>query len=58
MVKGEKWMEGERGLENMEELVSVRKKFEEKSEEKRVVGLVRELGLMGDIAEVDEKEEE
>jgi DNA helicase II / ATP-dependent DNA helicase PcrA len=58
MLKAEKSLEAQSRLENLEELLSVTKNFEETSEDKSLVGFLTDLALVADIDSLDDDDEE
>ncbi|MCU9614306.1 DNA helicase PcrA [Caldibacillus lycopersici] len=56
MLKAEKTLEAESRLENIEEFLSVTKKFEEDSEDKTLVAFLTDLALIADIDQMDKSE--
>ncbi|MES5397842.1 DNA helicase PcrA [Bacillus amyloliquefaciens] len=58
MLKAEKSIEAQSRLENIDELLSVTKNFEQKSEDKSLVAFLTDLALIADIDQLDQKEEE
>lgn len=58
MLKGEKSLEAESRLENLEELLTVTKAFEENSEDKSLVAFLTDLALVADIDQLDQQVEE
>ncbi|MFD0826112.1 DNA helicase PcrA [Neobacillus sp. M.A.Huq-85] len=57
MLKAEKSLEAQSRLENLDELLSVTKNFEEVSEDKSLVAFLTDLALVADIDSMDEEEE-
>jgi DNA helicase-2/ATP-dependent DNA helicase PcrA len=57
MLKAEKSLEAQSRLENLEELLSVTKNFEETSEDKSLVAFLTDLALVADIDSMDDEEE-
>ncbi|HLO12809.1 MAG TPA: DNA helicase PcrA [Pseudoneobacillus sp.] len=55
MLKAEKTIESQSRLENLEELLSVTKNFEEVNEDKSLVGFLTDLALVADIDKLDEE---
>jgi DNA helicase II / ATP-dependent DNA helicase PcrA len=53
MLKAEKTIESQSRLENLEELLSVTKNFEEVNEDKSLVGFLTDLALVADIDKLD-----
>ena len=58
MLKAEKSLEAQSRLENLEELLSVTKSFEDSSEDKSLVAFLTDLALVADIDSLDEETEE
>ncbi|MDQ1004342.1 DNA helicase-2/ATP-dependent DNA helicase PcrA [Neobacillus niacini] len=54
MLKAEKSIEAQSRLENLDELLSVTKNFEEASEDKSLVAFLTDLALVADIDSLDE----
>ncbi|MHC0039458.1 DNA helicase PcrA [Pseudoneobacillus sp. C159] len=54
MLEAEKSLESQSRIENIEELLSVTKNFEEVSEDKSLVGFLTDLALVSDIDKLDE----
>jgi DNA helicase II / ATP-dependent DNA helicase PcrA len=54
MLKAEKSLEAQSRLENLEELLSVTKNFEDSNEEKTLVAFLTDLALVADIDSLDE----
>ncbi|WP_413304284.1 DNA helicase PcrA [Bacillus sp. 1P10SD] len=54
MLKAEKSLEAQSRLENLEELLSVTKNFEDSSEDKSLVAFLTDLALVADIDSLDE----
>lgn len=54
MLKAEKTIESQSRLENLEELLSVTKNFEEVNEDKSLVGFLTDLALVADIDKLDD----
>ena len=54
MLKAEKSLEAQSRLENLEELLSVTKSFEDSSEDKSLVAFLTDLALVADIDALDE----
>jgi DNA helicase II / ATP-dependent DNA helicase PcrA len=54
MLQAEKTIESQSRLENLEELLSVTKNFEEVNEDKSLVGFLTDLALVADIDKLDE----
>ncbi|WP_462412752.1 DNA helicase PcrA [Neobacillus sp. Marseille-QA0830] len=54
MLKAEKSLEAQSRLENLEELLSVTKNFEESSEDKSLVAFLTDLALVADIDSMDD----
>jgi DNA helicase-2/ATP-dependent DNA helicase PcrA len=54
MLKAEKSLEAQSRLENLEELLSVTKNFEESSEDKSLVAFLTDLALVADIDSLDD----
>ncbi|PLS09732.1 DNA helicase PcrA [Neobacillus cucumis] len=54
MLKAEKSIEAQSRLENLEELLSVTKNFEDSSEDKSLVAFLTDLALVADIDSLDE----
>jgi DNA helicase II / ATP-dependent DNA helicase PcrA len=54
MLEAEKSIEAQSRIENIEELLSVTKNFEEVSEDKSLVGFLTDLALVSDIDKLDE----
>ncbi|MDQ1147953.1 DNA helicase-2/ATP-dependent DNA helicase PcrA [Bacillus sp. SORGH_AS 510] len=54
MLKAEKSIEAQSRLENLEELLSVTKNFEDASEDKSLVAFLTDLALVADIDSLDE----
>ncbi|MEH7416122.1 DNA helicase PcrA [Neobacillus drentensis] len=54
MLKAEKSIEAQSRLENLEELLSVTKSFEDSSEDKSLVAFLTDLALVADIDSLDE----
>lgn len=54
MLKAEKSIESQSRLENLEELLSVTKNFEEVNEDKSLVGFLTDLALVADIDKLDD----
>ncbi|MCQ6280523.1 DNA helicase PcrA [Bacillus sp. EB600] len=57
MLKAEKSLEAQSRLENLDELLSVTKNFEESSEDKSLVAFLTDLALVADIDSMDDDEE-
>ncbi|OIK16441.1 ATP-dependent DNA helicase PcrA [Bacillus sp. MUM 116] len=57
MLKAEKSLEAQSRLENLDELLSVTKNFEEVSEDKTLVAFLTDLALVADIDSMDEEVE-
>lgn len=57
MLKAEKSLEAQSRLENLDELLSVTKSFEESSEDKSLVAFLTDLALVADIDSMDDDEE-
>ena len=57
MLKAEKSLEAQSRLENLEELLSVTKNFEDSSEDKSLVAFLTDLALVADIDSLDEEGE-
>lgn len=57
MLKAEKSLEAQSRLENLDELLSVTKNFEEVSEDKSLVAFLTDLALVADIDSMDEEVE-
>jgi len=57
MLKAEKSLEAQSRLENLDELLSVTKNFEEVSEDKSLVAFLTDLALVADIDSMDKEEE-
>jgi DNA helicase II / ATP-dependent DNA helicase PcrA len=57
MLQAEKSLEAQSRIENLEELLSVTKNFEETSEDKTLVGFLTDLALVADIDSMDDDEE-
>ncbi|MFD2445158.1 DNA helicase PcrA [Bacillus sp. CGMCC 1.16607] len=55
MLKAEKSIESQSRLENLEELLSVTKNFEEVNEDKSLVAFLTDLALVADIDRLDEE---
>lgn len=55
MLKAEKTIEAQSRLENLEELLSVTKNFEEVNEDKSLVAFLTDLALVADIDRLDEE---
>jgi DNA helicase II / ATP-dependent DNA helicase PcrA len=55
MLKAEKSIEAQSRLENLEELLSVTKNFEEVNEDKSLVGFLTDLALVADIDKLDDE---
>ncbi|MEH7073007.1 DNA helicase PcrA [Neobacillus drentensis] len=58
MLKAEKSLEAQSRLENLEELLSVTKAFEDSSEDKSLVAFLTDLALVADIDSLDEDKQE
>lgn len=58
MLHGEKSIEAQSRLENLEEFLSVTKNFEETHEDKSLVSFLTDLALVADIDQLDEEVEE
>ncbi len=58
MLKAEKSLEAQSRLENLEELLSVTKSFEDASEDKSLVAFLTDLALVADIDALDEDTQE
>lgn len=58
MLKAEKSLEAQSRLENLEELLSVTKSFEDSSEDKSLVAFLTDLALVADIDALDEETQE
>lgn len=58
MLHGEKSIEAQSRLENLEEFLSVTKNFEETNEDKSLVSFLTDLALVADIDQLDDEEEE
>lgn len=56
MLQGEKTIEAEARIENIEEFMSVTKNFEETSEDRSLVAFLTDLALVADIDKLDEDE--
>lgn len=56
-LKAEQSLEAESRMENIEELLSVTKNFEEQSEDKSLVAFLTDLALVADIDKFDEEEQ-
>jgi DNA helicase II / ATP-dependent DNA helicase PcrA len=54
MLKAEKTLESQSRIENLEELLSVTKNFEEVNEDKSLVGFLTDLALVADIDKLDD----
>ncbi|MFZ7942632.1 MULTISPECIES: DNA helicase PcrA [Bacillaceae] len=54
MLKAEKSLEAQSRLENLEELLSVTKNFEETNEDKSLIAFLTDLALVADIDSLDE----
>ncbi|MDP4107988.1 MAG: DNA helicase PcrA, partial [Bacillota bacterium] len=57
MLKAEKSLEAQSRLENLDELLSVTKSFEESSEDKTLVAFLTDLALVADIDSMDDDDE-
>jgi DNA helicase II / ATP-dependent DNA helicase PcrA len=57
MLQAEKSIESQSRLENIDEFLSVTKNFEEKNDDKSLVGFLTDLALVADIDSLDDKEE-
>lgn len=57
MLKAEKSIEAQSRLENLDELMSVTKNFEESSEDKTLVAFLTDLALVADIDSMDDDNE-
>lgn len=57
MLKAEKSLEAQSRLENLEELLSVTKNFEDTNEDKSLVAFLTDLALVADIDSLDEEGE-
>jgi DNA helicase II / ATP-dependent DNA helicase PcrA len=57
MLKAEKSLEAQSRLENLEELLSVTKSFEETNEDKSLVAFLTDLALVADIDSMDDEGE-
>lgn len=57
MLQAEKTIEAQSRLENIAEFMSVTKAFEEKNEDKSLIGFLTDLALVADIDQLDEVEE-
>ncbi|MGJ7912383.1 DNA helicase PcrA [Neobacillus sp. LXY-1] len=57
MLKAEKSLEAQSRLENLEELLSVTKNFEETNEDRTLVAFLTDLALVADIDSMDDEEE-
>lgn len=57
MLKAEKSLEAQSRLENLDELLSVTKSFEESSEDKTLVAFLTDLALVADIDSMDDDSE-
>jgi DNA helicase II / ATP-dependent DNA helicase PcrA len=55
MLKAEKSIEAQSRIENLEELLSVTKNFEEVNEDKSLVGFLTDLALVADIDKLDDE---
>jgi DNA helicase-2/ATP-dependent DNA helicase PcrA len=55
MLKAEKTIESQSRLENLEELLSVTKNFEEVNDDKSLVGFLTDLALVADIDKLDDE---
>jgi DNA helicase II / ATP-dependent DNA helicase PcrA len=55
MLQAEKSLESQSRLENLEELLSVTKNFEEVNEDKSLVGFLTDLALVADIDKLDDE---
>jgi DNA helicase II / ATP-dependent DNA helicase PcrA len=55
MLEAEKSLESQSRLENLEELLSVTKNFEEVNEDKSLVGFLTDLALVADIDKLDDE---
>jgi DNA helicase II / ATP-dependent DNA helicase PcrA len=55
MLKAEKTIEAQSRLENLDELLSVTKNFEEVNEDKSLVGFLTDLALVADIDKLDDE---
>ena len=53
MLKAEKSLEAQSRLENLDELLSVTKNFEDSSEDKSLVAFLTDLALVADIDALD-----
>ncbi|MFL6561313.1 MAG: 3'-5' exonuclease, partial [Bacillus sp. (in: firmicutes)] len=58
MLKAEKSLEAQSRLENLEELLSVTKSFEDSSEDRSLVAFLTDLALVADIDALDEETQE
>lgn len=56
MLENEKTIEAESRLENIEEFLSVTKAFEERSEDKTLIGFLTDLALVADIDALDKED--
>ncbi|MFJ7952001.1 DNA helicase PcrA [Lysinibacillus sp. NPDC096418] len=56
MLQNEKTIEAESRLENIEEFLSVTKAFEERSEDKSLIGFLTDLALVADIDALDKED--
>ena len=56
MLKAEKTLEAQSRLENIEELLSVTKHFEEVSDDKTLVAFLTDLALIADIDQLDQED--
>lgn len=57
MLKAEKSLEAQSRLENLEELLSVTKNFEESNEDKSLIAFLTDLALVADIDSMDDEGE-
>lgn len=57
MLKAEKSLEAQSRLENLDELLSVTKNFEDTSEDKTLVAFLTDLALVADIDSMDDEDE-
>lgn len=57
MLEAEKSIEAQARLENLEELLSVTKNFEDNNEDKSLLAFLTDLALVSDIDQVDEEQE-
>lgn len=58
MLKAEKSLEAQSRLENLDELLSVTKSFEETNEDKSLVAFLTDLALVADIDSMDDESEQ